>query len=138
MAVRAALVWFALLAVAVTSGTVRSLILEPILGEHSAHMIGTLVVVCIFIALIGGTVRWIDPVLSVRNLFGIGLAWTVATVAFEFLFGHYTAGHSWDALLDDYNIARGRLWILVPATLFASPPVFGSLRRRNHKAKRFY
>jgi len=39
----------------------------------------------------------------------IGLVWLAMTVAFEFLFGDYVAGHSWDRLLHDYNLFAGRL-----------------------------
>jgi hypothetical protein len=34
------------------------------------------------------------------------------TVAFEFGFGHYVAGHSWSLLLADYNLLAGRVWSL--------------------------
>jgi hypothetical protein len=35
------------------------------------------------------------------------------TVLFEFVFGHYVLGNSWDVLLADYRIWQGRLWSLV-------------------------
>jgi apolipoprotein N-acyltransferase len=37
----------------------------------------------------------------------------LATIAFEFGFGHFVAGHSWSKLLADYNVFNGRLWLLV-------------------------
>ena len=35
------------------------------------------------------------------------------TVAFEFLAGHYVFGNSWERLIADYDVFRGRIWILV-------------------------
>ena len=43
----------------------------------------------------------------------IGFNWLILTVIFEFLFGHYVMGHTWERLLQDYNIFKGRLWSLV-------------------------
>jgi hypothetical protein len=35
------------------------------------------------------------------------------TILFEFVFGHYILGNSWEVLLADYRIWQGRLWMLV-------------------------
>jgi hypothetical protein len=59
----------------------------------------------------------------------IGLTWLALTVAFEFLFGHYVAGHSWRALLNDYDLLAGRLWVLVLAWLALAPYLFYRLQR---------
>lgn len=32
---------------------------------------------------------------------------------FEFLAEHYVFGNSWERLIGDYNVFRGRIWILV-------------------------
>ncbi len=34
------------------------------------------------------------------------------TIAFEFGFGHFVAGHSWGRLLADYNLLTGHVWVL--------------------------
>jgi glyoxylase-like metal-dependent hydrolase (beta-lactamase superfamily II) len=43
------------------------------------------------------------------------------TVAFEFGFGHFIAGKSWDDLRADYDVFRGRLWVLVLLTTTVAP-----------------
>ncbi|MCL6545144.1 MAG: hypothetical protein K6T61_07935, partial [Bryobacteraceae bacterium] len=58
---------------------------------------------------------------SRRRRLGLGAGWCAATVAFEFGFGHYIIGHPWSALLADYNLFRGRLWVLVLLTLLLAP-----------------
>ena len=50
------------------------------------------------------------------------------TVAFEFLFGHYVAGHSWDRLLHDYNLFAGRVWVVVLVWVTVAPYLFFRLR----------
>jgi hypothetical protein len=59
---------------------------------------------------------------------GVGLFWLVLTVTFEFLFGRYVAGASWEALLADYDVLRGRLWPLVLLTTLLAPSLWGIAR----------
>jgi hypothetical protein len=59
----------------------------------------------------------------------MGVTWLVLTVAFEFLFGHYVAHHSWSRLLHDYNIVEGRIWLLVLVWITFAPLVFYRLRK---------
>lgn len=54
----------------------------------------------------------------------VGAIWLAATVAFEFGFGHYVVGHSWNKLLRDYNFMKGRLWLLVLIWILIMPPLF--------------
>ena len=51
----------------------------------------------------------------------MGLLLAGITVAFEFLFGRYVDGKSWEYLLADYNIFKGKLWILVIITSLTAP-----------------
>jgi len=55
------------------------------------------------------------------NAIMIGILWILMTVAFEFLAGHYLFGTSWEKIIADYNIARGRIWILVLVATLISP-----------------
>ena len=43
------------------------------------------------------------------------------TGGFEFLAGHYVFGNSWERLIADYNVFRGRIWILVLAANIFAP-----------------
>lgn len=36
-------------------------------------------------------------------------------------FGHYVAHHSWDRLIQDYNVLAGRIWALVLLAVTAAP-----------------
>jgi hypothetical protein len=52
----------------------------------------------------------------------------VLTVAFEFGFGHFIAHKPWSELRADYNVLRGRVWILVLITISAAPYIAARLR----------
>ena len=59
----------------------------------------------------------------------LGIAWVALSVAFEFLAGHYVFGNSWERLFADYNVFRGRIWIMVlVANLFA--PLWAFLQKQ--------
>lgn len=129
MILRAVLVWLLLAVVAVASGALREAVLTPRLGGQAAHVIGTFVVVALFFLVIGLSIRWIVPDLGSRGLWTVGGAWLVLTVAFEFGFGHWVAGHSWSRLLRDYDVFSGRVWLLVLLTVLLAPVWLGTLRR---------
>lgn len=64
------------------------------------------------------------------DLLRIGLLWLVLTVAFEFGFFHSVVGKPRDVLLADYNLLRGRLWVLVLATVLLGPILVGTILGR--------
>jgi hypothetical protein len=47
--------------------------------------------------------------------------WVALTLAFEFLAGHYLFHKPWAALLADYDLSRGRIWILVLVATLLMP-----------------
>ena len=123
MIFRTIVIWVLLLGVAVLNGTAREFLLAPRLGAYAGHVAST-VVLCaaIFVVALLFT-RWIGP-RSRGGAMLIGAVWLALTLAFEFLAGHYLFGSSWERLLADYDLLRGRVWILVLlATLFA--PAWG-------------
>ncbi len=105
------LVWFLLAVVAIANGVVRQSTYGKSMSELAAHQIST------FTAIVAtGAVVWlidrIWPIATAAQAFAIGVIWLAATVVFEFGFGHYVAGHSWQKLLADYNVLNGRVWAL--------------------------
>jgi hypothetical protein len=50
------------------------------------------------------------------------------TVLFEFLFGRFVAGKSWEELLQAYNILTGNLWLLVLVVIAVSPYLAARVR----------
>lgn len=114
-------VWLVLLAAAVTNGALREKFLTPRVGEPTAHIIGTLTGCALIFLITYAFVRHLGPGYSPRAMLAMGAYWLALVLAFEFLFFHYVMGVPWAKLLADYNIAAGRVWILVLLTTLLSP-----------------
>lgn len=127
MIIRYMLAWVMLLLAAIVNGLVRqSFLLDPF-GEARAHQLSTLTAILLFAVIIWVlTRRW--PLASAVQAWTIGFTWLGMTLAFEFLFFHYVGGKPWDELLEDYNILRGRLWVLIPLWVTVAPYIFYRLR----------
>ena len=123
------LVWFLLAVVAITNGIIRQTTYGKSVSDLAAHQISTITAI-----LASGTVVWIVhrfwPIESASQAWTIGLLWLVMTIGFEFGFGHFVAGHSWDRLLADYNILKGRVWFLFLVWVGIMPFVLFKLASR--------
>lgn len=112
--------WVLFACVAIALGTAREFWLKPWLGELRAHQVGTLLVCAVIFGMCCATIpHW--GVISQPRALAIGSLWLVMTIAFEFGFGHVVAGHPWSKLFADYNVLRGRIWILVLMVTWMSP-----------------
>lgn len=119
MTVRAFLAWLLMLVLAIVNGAFRQGVLIPQFGERGGHVVSTLLLSLLILLAAWLSIPWVRPE-TPRDTWFIGIGWLVLTLAFEFLAGHYLFGDPWATLLADYNVAAGRIWILVPiATLLA-------------------
>lgn len=119
MLLRASAIWLAILILAIANGALRESLISPHTGPRIGHVLSTILLCCLIVAVAWLAIPWIAPGTRSRAL-AIGGWWLMLTLAFEFLAGHYLFGDPWQKLLADYNIARGRIWLLVPiVTLFA-------------------
>jgi hypothetical protein len=125
--VKAAGLWLGFLLVAIGCGIIRERFLVPGLGPLGGRALGTLLVGAIIFGLIYAYIGKLKGATR-GSLFRLGLFWTMATIAFEFLFGHYVMGHSWDSLRADYNIFQGRLWPLVLIVTLFGPLLARKIR----------
>ena len=119
--------WLILAVVAIANGTLRQFTYGRHMPELAAHQLSTLT----GILLTGGAVWLLDrswPIGSAKDAWIIGSCWLLMTIAFEFGFGHYLAGHSWSRLFADYNILEGRVWSLFLAWIGVMPWVIWRLR----------
>jgi hypothetical protein len=117
------LVWFLLAIVAVTNGIVRQATYGKVVPEIVAHQFSTITGIIVTGAVVWGVSRfW--PLESSGQAWTIGIAWMLLTIAFEFGVGHFVAGHSWAQLLADYNLLKGRVWLLLLVWVTVMPYVF--------------
>ncbi len=115
--------WFVMLLVAFVNGGLR----EFTYGRHLSALAANQLSCLTGIILLGTVIylyqrRW--PFVSARQAWSVGLFWMALTVAFEFLFFHYVAGHPWAELLAAYDVANGQLWPLILLWVAVAPYVF--------------
>jgi hypothetical protein len=121
--------WIAMVLIAIVNGTIREVFFKQPLGDLRAHQLSVVVGSILFGTFIWMMIRrW--KLTSVAEAVRIGLQWLVLTVAFEFLFGHFVAGNSWERLLNDYNIFEGRLWIVILIWVAVAPVLFYKIQRK--------
>lgn len=120
MVLRVILTWLLFVPVPVINGFLREKWYKALVGETGAHQIGTLVVSSIFFAYAYFSLRNKVETLTTVQILLIGLVWLIMTVAFEFGIG-IAGGRSWDYMLADYNILKGRIWVLILLVVFFSP-----------------
>jgi hypothetical protein len=112
----------------VANGILREATFAKVLGERGAHAASGATAIALF----AGYFRYLErrwPIPTTREALTIGGAWLGLTVAFEFGFGRAVAKLSWDELLADYDLRKGRTWPLVLAWIAAGPALTRSLGR---------
>ena len=121
--------WFPLVVIGILNGTLRQYGYSKYVRELAAHQISTLT----GILLMGLYVWWLTGIWEIHSsgqALAIGLIWLAMTVVFEFVFGRYVMGHSWEKLFHDYNLLEGRVWVFVLIWTAISPFLFYRLRSR--------
>jgi hypothetical protein len=117
---RAFLIWLVLVTTAILNAGVREKLITPRFGSHAGHVVSSLTLSVAIFLIAWISIGWIGP--DDRNAaLVVGTLWLALTVAFEFVAGHYVFRNSWARLLADYNILRGRVWVLVLIATFAAP-----------------
>lgn len=122
--------WLPMVPIAIFNGAMRQGWYGHHMTELTAHRVSTvtgLVLLGSYIWLI--LRRW--PPSGPAQALAIGLAGITLTLSFEFLFGHYVAGHSWARLLADYDLSAGRVWVLIPLWVAVKVGRAGRQKRRS-------
>jgi len=121
------LAWLGMVPIAIVNGIVREKFYGQSMSEISAHQLSTLTAIILFGIYIY-TITGLFQIQSAKQALMIGGIWLTMTIIFEFVFGHFIAGHSWTKLLMDYNILNGRVWIFVLIWTFIAPYLYYRIR----------
>jgi hypothetical protein len=117
------LLWFGLAVVAIVNGAIRNKFYSKALGELRANQLSTIILLVLI-----GVYTWIFTrfweIGSAEQALLVGLIWVGITIIFEFIFGHYVVKKPWQVLFHDYNILKGRTWLLIPIWTFLAPFTF--------------
>lgn len=120
---RILMTWLVMLIVAIANGALRDLTYGKLLPALLANQLSCVSGIMLLGAVIYLYARsW--PFSSAKQSWLIGLFWMTLTVAFEFLFFHYVAGHSWETLLANYDVMSGHLWPLILLWVWVAPYLF--------------
>lgn len=120
--------WIPMVLLAVGNGALREAWLTPRLGELHGRQVSTLLLIALFAVYVWIIVR-IWPIESGRQAAAIGLAWLGLTLGFELAVGRFVSGLSWREIVAEYDLAAGRLWLLVPVWVAVAPYVFFRAQR---------
>jgi hypothetical protein len=118
------LFWLCMPLLAILNAIAREKVYKNALGELAAHQLSTAtLIICIGIYTWLISLGW--KLGSAGHALIVGGIWLGLTVCFEFGFGRLVMKHPWERLFHDYNILKGRVWILVllwtllaPVTLY--------------------
>jgi hypothetical protein len=119
--------WLGIAILAILNGVTRQKLYGQHMHELSAHQLSTLIGLIIFslyIWILTGVYR----IESSHQALVIGGIWLIMTILFEFVFGHYVVGHPWGRLFHDYNLVKGRIWLLVLIWTAIAPYIFYRIR----------
>jgi len=121
--------WFTFPFVAILNGALREATYKKLVGDLPAHQISTATGI-IFFGIIFYFIfrKWKIDTAKLAIL--IGLIWLSLTILFEFGFGHYIMGNPWEKLLQDYNLAEGRVWSLFLVWITIAPFVLYKIINR--------
>jgi hypothetical protein len=118
-----ALAWLPMVPIAIFNGVLRQGWYGQYLAELTAHQVSTATALVLLGVYMRAVIRrW--PPRGAGEALAIGFLWLALTLAFGFLFGHFIAGHTWARLLADYDLAAGRVWVLIPLWVALAPWVF--------------
>jgi hypothetical protein len=123
------LAWVGAPVLAIVNGGARETLYADAVGDEVAHAVST----GTLLTLLAGYMwllerRW--PLANRQEALTVGVTWAALTVAFEFGFGHWVEGDSWSALLENYDVTAGKVWIAVPAAMLAGPELARRLAAR--------
>lgn len=119
------IVWFLLVIAAIINGIFRVSIMEKQFSAEVSHILSTLILLTLIGFITFFYLKKTTYQYSKKELMITGVIWFGLTILFEFIFGHFVAGHSWEKLLSDYNLFNGRIWILILISNLFFPYLIG-------------
>lgn len=126
--IKAAVLWMAILVLAILNGAFRDTMLTPEFGSVVGFTLsGFILSICIVLVAFAAA-PWYGR-LNSRQWFAVGLFWLVLTLIFEFGFGRSLQQKSWGELFSAYTFQGGNIWPIVLLVTFLSPWLAAKLRK---------
>ena len=119
--------WGLMVVVAILNAVLREGVVTPNLGDTAGRAMGVIILVVAVFVVSYLFLSKTSVDYSGGDLWAMGAIWLVLTIAFEFGFGHFVMGHTWDFLLEDYDLFKGRIWVIVLIADAVGPYLMGCL-----------
>lgn len=113
--------WFLFIVLAIVNAGLRERVFSEFFDELRSHQLSTFTLMIFLFVVTYLVLRYSNIDLTDTQAFIMGTIWLIMAISFEFLAGHYVFGNSWELLIGDYNIFKGRIWILILITTFLAP-----------------
>lgn len=113
-------IWLLIVVIAIVNGVLREILIAPMVGIEAALPVSGITLSAAIFLFSLMTVSFIGALETKTYLF-IGMYWVLLTLSFEFIFGHYVVGKSWDEIMQVFNIQKGNLFIVVLFVTAFSP-----------------
>ena len=126
-------IWFLFAILGTINGIIRDNTYKNFFGDLLSHQISTLIFIFLIFVIIYFFFNKSNLAYLNKDLWIIGFFWLIATILFEFFFGHYIFANSWNKLFADYNIFNGRIWGLVLFSILIGPWLFGHKKTKKEK-----
>ncbi len=120
--------WFGILALAITNGIIREIILLPAFGIPAAFILSGLLLSTLIIGAAYLALPWLR-LNRASQQWSVGFGWLALTLVFEFSFG-LAQGKPWPVLLEAYTFKDGNIWPVVLAITACAPFIAAKLRAR--------
>ena len=119
--------WLLLMVIATANAGIREKLYSPRISELHAHQLST-VIFSLVIFLVTFIMYFLGQFNESASAYIIlGFTWLILTLSFEFVAGYYLFGNTWEKLLANYNLRRGRLWILILISVLTAPWIISQL-----------
>jgi hypothetical protein len=127
LALKASGIWLIMVVMAIVNGVFREKVLLLNFGQNLALPLSG-AMLSFFIFLIAYLAAPYFGKNDGNTFIFIGLQWVFMTLLFEFLFGYYVSGKSWQEIFQVFNIFKGNLFIFALVISLCSPFFAAKLR----------
>ncbi|MGC9519942.1 MAG: hypothetical protein ACP5FP_09850 [Desulfuromonadaceae bacterium] len=120
-------IWGVILVLAIFNGALREKFLFPAFGVGLGLFLSGIILAAMILLLTWLTLPWLGVMHRAGFLY-VGILWLILTLIFEFSFGMFLQGKSWQELLQAYTFSNGNIWPLVLLVTGAAPCVGAKIR----------
>ena len=123
---RGVAIWLLIILAETIHGILRTLLLEPLVGDPTARQVSVFIGSVIIIAITFVFVRWLKACYASQFIL-IGTTWVILTIVFEILLGRLVMDLSWERIASDYNVLQGGMMVFGLLVMLLAPVAIARL-----------